>query len=204
MKAIILAAGRTISAKETGGNEFYFPENSKPKCLFHIHGEALLEKQVRTLRGVGINDIRIVVGYKKEMIEEFNEEKNLGLEIVYNPTAESDRKVNGFWIKGMESVKAGLQGIDDDVLIILGDVSLKRDGVKKVLEDEHPIVWVLERGWWHVFKIAREKLPLLRKYNGAGVMQPLRDFCAANEGVEITGTGIDDVDYYTQTDEGKT
>jgi len=82
--AVILAAGRTLSAG------YGFPENSKPKCLFHFSGEVLLERQVEVLRECGVSDIRVVVGYKKEMIEEFNEKMKLGLKLIFNPTWESD------------------------------------------------------------------------------------------------------------------
>ncbi len=38
----------------------------KPKALFEVRGEILIERQIRQLRETGIGDIVVVVGYKKE------------------------------------------------------------------------------------------------------------------------------------------
>ncbi len=81
MKCVLLAAGPTLSH-----GTYRFPKDAKPKCLFHYEGEILLERSVRVLRKCGLNDIRIVVGYKKELIERFNNKKKLGLKLIYNPT----------------------------------------------------------------------------------------------------------------------
>lgn len=201
LKALLLCAGRTIPSKVN-----LWPENAKPKCLFHVRGEVLLERQVRILREVGIDDIRVVVGYKKEMIEKFNEEKKLGLELVYNPTAESDRKAGSGWVKGLDSVKVGLEGVNDDVLIMYGDLYLKANGLKRVLEEKSPCVSVYSGHGCQMFKTSKELLPLLRKFNGVGIGTSLRKFCMRNNGVEIIlypPEVIHDIDFYPQTDEYK-
>ena len=69
MKVIILAAGHKAIA---------------PKCLYNYRGEILLERQVRTLRELGLNNIRIVLGCKKEKVEKFIKNHNLNIEIMYN------------------------------------------------------------------------------------------------------------------------
>ena len=38
----------------------------KPKALFEVRGEILIERQIRQLRETGIGEIVVVVGYKKE------------------------------------------------------------------------------------------------------------------------------------------
>lgn len=197
MKAIILAAADPSGI-------YGFPENSKPKCLFHFSGEVLLERQVRILKDAGINNIRVVVCYKKEMIAKFNDEKKLGLLLVHNPTAESDYKSGTAWAKGMESVRSGFQGIDDDILIIPGDVYLRKEGLKKTLDDKHPCAAVWGGAGIQLFKISKGKLPLLKKYKSrrVGLGWTLHDFCVAN-GVKIV-TEIHDVDVYSTTDEART
>jgi L-glutamine-phosphate cytidylyltransferase len=54
MKGIILAAGR--GARLTGGN------NDMPKCLVSLGGETLLSRNIRLLRGAGIDEVVVVVG----------------------------------------------------------------------------------------------------------------------------------------------
>lgn len=219
MKAIILAAGPTLSVKQAKNSPIYFPEDSKPKCLFHFEGEILLERQVRLLNECGLTDIRVVVGYKKEMIQQFIEEKKWDVETVYNPDYPpgnaflEGRKTGRGWLKGLTSVRVGLQGVDDDILIIPGDVALHENGLTRILQEKYKQA-VIGSGplgiSQHLFKISREKLPLLRKYSKPGLLASLYDFILENNGVRIKKTEnpkwyhqIHDVDYYSQTDEGK-
>ncbi|MFR3046090.1 MAG: sugar phosphate nucleotidyltransferase [Veillonella parvula] len=39
----------------------------KPKALLNIKGEILIERQIKQLKEAGIQDITIIVGYRKEM-----------------------------------------------------------------------------------------------------------------------------------------
>ncbi len=210
MKAIILAAGPTLSVKQANNNPRYFPEDSKPKCLYHFGGEILLERQVRLLNECGVTDIRVVVGYKKEMIQQFIEEKKLNVETIYNPDyprdMENDRKTGLGWMNGLQSVSVGLRGVDDDVLIILGDVSLHKNGLTRILQEKYKQAVIP----YLMFKITKEKLPLLRKYRKPGLGLSLYDFIIEHDGVIIEliekpkwDPECYDVDYYCETDEGK-
>ncbi len=73
--AIILAAGGAdISSKSV---------YSMPKGLFMKNGETLIERQIRQLKEVGIQDITVVVGYKQELY--FFLEDKWGVNLVVNP-----------------------------------------------------------------------------------------------------------------------
>lgn len=195
MKAVILAAGRPEQ-----GN-YGFPVGSKPKCLFHYKGEVLLERQVKVLRAAGLNDITVVVGHQKELIERFNSQRGLGLKLAYNPTGETDTKTGQFWLNGLDSIKVGIQGVDDDVIFIPGDVYLKEDGLREVLSHECSVLGLGGHGF-QLFKIRRNVLPSMRKSDKKGLLYILRDFIMADGGITVE-TGISDVDYYWDTDEGK-
>lgn len=54
MRAIILAAGRGARLNRSTGNA--------PKCLMRLGDRSLIERQIETLRGAGIDDIVVVVG----------------------------------------------------------------------------------------------------------------------------------------------
>lgn len=124
MKAVILVGGDTSS----GG----FPPNSKPKCLYHVGGETLLGRIVRCLKEEGVEDIRAVVGYRREDIQKYSDENNLNLELVDVP-----------WrTDAMESLRIALSGIDDDVLIMYGDILLRRDVVRGFLDNIAPLAWI--------------------------------------------------------------
>lgn len=62
MRAIILAAGKGKRLDEIRGND--------PKCLIEIGGVSLIERQIQTLRSVGIDDIAVVVGFAAEHVRE--------------------------------------------------------------------------------------------------------------------------------------
>jgi choline kinase len=62
MRGIILAAGRGSRLNGTAGD--------KPKCLVSAGGLTLLERQIRALRGAGIDDIVIVVGCQAERVRQ--------------------------------------------------------------------------------------------------------------------------------------
>jgi len=129
MKAIILAAGETRT--QPG---YWFPENSKPKCLFHIGGITLLERTVTALRKAGIEDVRVVVGYRGEDIVSYNEAKGLNLEIVHNPDWRDDAAASLF---------TGLRDAGDDVLLLMFDLIIDDKIIRSFLEHEtDELVWM--------------------------------------------------------------
>ena len=54
-----------------------------PKGLLEMHGEPMIERQIRQLIDVGITDITIVVGYKKEHFDYLIDK--YGVKLVFNP-----------------------------------------------------------------------------------------------------------------------
>lgn len=73
--AIIMAAGMS--------SRFVPLSLEKPKGLLEVRGEVLIERQIRQLQAAGIDDITVVVGYKKEMF--FYLEEQFHVKIVVNP-----------------------------------------------------------------------------------------------------------------------
>lgn len=72
--AIILAAGKS--------NRFAPFTYEKPKGLFCVKGEILIERQIEQLQEAGIKDIYIVVGYMKEKF--FYLEQKYGVKLIVN------------------------------------------------------------------------------------------------------------------------
>jgi choline kinase len=62
MRGVILAAGRGSRLNGTAGD--------KPKCLVRVGGLTLLERQIRTLRRTGIDDIVVVVGCQADRVRQ--------------------------------------------------------------------------------------------------------------------------------------
>ena len=72
--AIILAAGKS--------NRFAPFTYEKPKGLFVVKGERLIERQIEQLLQAGVNQIYIVVGYMKEKF--FYLEQKYGVKLIVN------------------------------------------------------------------------------------------------------------------------
>ena len=73
-QAVILAAGYGMRM---------VPVSSTPKALLEVRGERLIERLIRQLNEVGITDITVVVGYRKELFEYLIDA--YGVSLVYNP-----------------------------------------------------------------------------------------------------------------------
>jgi CTP:phosphocholine cytidylyltransferase-like protein len=73
--AIILAAGVAT--------RFAPLSFEKPKAMFEVRGEILIERQIRQLKEAGVDDIAVVVGYMKEAF--FYLEDEFNVHIVVNP-----------------------------------------------------------------------------------------------------------------------
>lgn len=74
--AVIMAAGMS--------SRFAPLSYENPKALLDVKGEKLIERQIRQLQEVGINDIAVIVGYMKEKL--FYLEKNLKLRLLSTRT----------------------------------------------------------------------------------------------------------------------
>lgn len=72
--AVIMAAGMS--------SRFAPLSFEKPKGLFRVKGEILIEREIRQLQEVGITDITVVAGYMKEKF--FYLEEKFGVKIVVN------------------------------------------------------------------------------------------------------------------------
>ncbi|MCF2705932.1 NTP transferase domain-containing protein [Arcanobacterium haemolyticum] len=86
--AIIMAAGLS--------SRFAPISYERPKGTLRVHGEILIERQIRQLHEAGIDDITVVVGYKKEyffyLIEKF------GVKIVVNKEYATRNNNGSLWL----------------------------------------------------------------------------------------------------------
>ena len=81
MKAIILAAGLS--------SRLYPLTLKRPKCLLDVGGVSIIERQIENIQKIGINDIIVVVGYKKDIIK-----KTLGDKVKFRDYEDYDKTNN--------------------------------------------------------------------------------------------------------------
>lgn len=86
--AVIMAAGLS--------SRFAPISYEKPKGLLRVRGEVLIERQIEQLKAAGIDDIIVVVGYKKEYF--FYLEEKYGVHIVVNRDYASRNNNSTLWM----------------------------------------------------------------------------------------------------------
>jgi len=101
-----MAAGKgTRISRHIGG---------KPKCTLNIGGGlTLIEDTVKKLRGGGISEIALVVGYQADVIRNLLVDKQVTF--FYNPFFDVTNSIASAWF-AMDFIS------DDDILILNGDV----------------------------------------------------------------------------------
>lgn len=85
--AIIMAAGF--------GSRFVPMTYETPKGLLEVHGEVMIERQIKQLKEVGIDDITIIVGYLKEKFEYLTDKYSVKL--IYNPDYSTKNNISSIY-----------------------------------------------------------------------------------------------------------
>jgi hypothetical protein len=117
--ALILAAGR--------GARLRPHTDHRPKCLVELAGQSLLARQWQSLRAAGVNDIRVITGYRAADIEA------LGYPTVHNPSFATTNMVSTLFC-AREHMKGTA-----DLLIVYGDVVFEPRIVRALLVEDVPL-----------------------------------------------------------------
>jgi L-glutamine-phosphate cytidylyltransferase len=135
-RALILAAGQ--------GSRLRPLTNDKPKCLVHLLGKSLLERQTHTLKQVGIDNIQVATGYCSDQIEK------LGFPISINPHFAETNMV--------ESLFCALDFIreEGDLIIAYGDIVYQSNNLKALLDCDDEIALMIDRKWKDLWSLRLE------------------------------------------------
>ena len=125
LKVIILAAGR--------GSRLSPLTDDKPKCMVKLFGKSLLEWQIEKFREVGIKDISVVTGYKKELIV------IEGIKIYYNKNFEKTNMI--------ETLFCAKKEINERVIVSYGDIIFQNSVVEKLIESKEDFSVVVDKEW---------------------------------------------------------
>lgn len=125
MKAIIIAAGP--------GSRLMPITDDKPKCLLEVKGKTIMQRQLETFKGCGINDIVVVRGYKGEMIDYHR--------IRYYEN--SDYKNNNI----LRSLFYAESEMDDEFVFSYSDIIFEQGVVERLLQSQADISLVVDVDW---------------------------------------------------------
>lgn len=127
MKAIMLAAGMgTRLGKYTKDNT---------KCMLKIHDKTLLQRAIEALCGAGINELVLVLGYKKDNVKAYIKEEGLDkkINIVYIDNDIYDKTNN---IYSLYLAKEYLAS--DDIILLESDLIYDYNIIKKLVDCKRP------------------------------------------------------------------
>lgn len=121
-KAVILAAGF--------GTRLRPLTDLRPKPLVEVHGVSILHNALRNLEAIGVRDVSIVVGYRKDAIQYACGRRFGGLEIDYIESSVFDKTGSAYslWL----ARHALLQG---DSYLLEGDVFFEEDALRRLRDD---------------------------------------------------------------------
>ena len=142
MKAIILAGGR--------GKRLRPITDYVPKPLIPIKNIPIIEWQIKYLNRFGVSEVIICSGYKTEMIENYLQNKKLGVKITFS----IEKKPLG---TGGAIKNAGKKIKDKSFLVINGDVITNID-LKKLLKKENSIASIQLKTKFGILKTNEDKI----------------------------------------------
>ena len=123
MKALIFNSG--LGSRMQGMTE------NNPKCMIKLYnGETIFERQIRIISECGIKDFVITTGpFKEQLYEVAKKFGNLNFQFVAN-----DDYKNTNYIVSMNNANRYL---NDDVLLLHGDLVFNKDIVIKLLKNQN-------------------------------------------------------------------
>ena len=142
MKAIILAGGR--------GKRLRPITDYVPKPLIPIKNIPIIEWQIKYLKKFNISEVIICSGYKTKMIEDYLNNKKLGIKITFS--IENKPLGTGGAIK-----KAGKKIKDKSFLVINGDTITNID-LKKLIKKENSIASIQLKTKFGILQTDKDKI----------------------------------------------
>jgi choline kinase len=127
MKAIILAAGTGGRLGDVG--------KQIPKCLIKLGKKTIIEYQIEALQSNNINDVSVVTGYYADKVKDLL--KNTGIKFYLN----KDYEKTGM----LESLFCAKEELNDDIVVLYGDVIFNADLIKRLLEDKNDFCLIVDR-----------------------------------------------------------
>ncbi len=125
MKAIIIAAGL--------GSRLGSLTKDKPKCMLEIDGKTILQRSIENFKKFGIEEIIVIRGYKKELID------YAGIRYYYNDNFKNNNN--------LESLFYAEQEMNNDFIICFSDVVYEGNVLEVLLKDKSDISLVIDTAW---------------------------------------------------------
>ncbi|TRX66233.1 aminotransferase class I/II-fold pyridoxal phosphate-dependent enzyme [Carboxylicivirga sp. M1479] len=132
MQAIILAAGMGKRLSELTQNN--------TKCMVEVHGQPLINYILKSLEGISLNKIVIVVGYEAQGLIDYlgYDFQGTTIEYVHNNDYDSTNNIYSLYL-------AHKQLGEDDTILLESDLIFDKKIVKRLVEDKRPNLAVVDK-----------------------------------------------------------
>jgi choline kinase len=134
MKAVILAAGQGTRIRSVHGE--------RPKCLIEVDDKTILDHQLEALFTAGINEVAMVIGYKKEQIIAHVKNNYPGKKIhfIENPVFGITNNIYSLWL--------ALDWLHGHSFIVLNaDVIFDPEIIVAAVQPDAPISMIVDPLW---------------------------------------------------------
>jgi len=129
MKMIILAAGQ--------GTRLRPLTNDKPKCMVEYKNKPIIDYIIEVAKKCNIDDIAVVNGYKKDVLEGYLKKENLTF--FTNSSFDKTNMVNTFF--------CAKEFMNDDLIISYADIIYKKEVLEKLIQSKEDFSVVVDRKW---------------------------------------------------------
>lgn len=121
ISVIIPAAGKDPVFKE------------KPKALIDICGKTILERQLESIRKIGLRNIAVIRGFKGEMINQKN--------IIYYENPDYEKK------HSLHSLFTARKSMDNGFILIYSDILFNEEILRSLMQTEGDIVLIVDNSY---------------------------------------------------------
>lgn len=125
MKAVIMAAGL--------GSRLLPHTDIQPKCLLTVHGQSILDYQLKALELCGIKDIAIIIGHCQQAIINHIKDKQKNITIIYNDIYKETNSAYSAWL-----ARDYVADSKDGFILINSDLIFHADMLKFLLNHPAP------------------------------------------------------------------
>jgi choline kinase len=129
MKMIILAAGQ--------GTRLRPLTNDIPKCMVKYEDKPIIDYIIQVAKKCNINNIAVVDGYKKEVLEEYLSDKTLTF--YTNNEFHSTNMVSTLF--------CARDFMNDDIIVSYADIIYKKEVLEKLIKSKEDFSVVVDRKW---------------------------------------------------------
>lgn len=132
MKAIILAAGMGSRLKDL--------TKDNTKCMVKVNGKSLIERALSQLDKFNLEEIILVVGYKKEVLKEYIKDLNIKTKISFIDNDIYDKTNNIYSLYMTKDIM-----LNNDIVLLESDLIFDKEILERLINNECPNMAVVDK-----------------------------------------------------------